>query len=97
MLRPYLKIWDWDLIFDRAVKAISSPGVRSPCSNAMLYNNTETEIKMFDLHSWFDFQTPKKRKKIEKKNASTLVLVQHSSRRIGEFKLETRLSLNKMR
>ena len=30
MLRPYLKIWDWDLIFGRAVKAISSPGVRSP-------------------------------------------------------------------
>jgi hypothetical protein len=31
MLRPYLKIWDWDLIFGRAVKAISSLGVRSPC------------------------------------------------------------------
>ena len=30
MLRPYLKIWDWDLIFGRAVKAISSPSVRSP-------------------------------------------------------------------
>ena len=25
-----LKIWDWDLIFVGAVKAISSPGVRSP-------------------------------------------------------------------
>ena len=33
----------------------------------MLYNNTETEIKLFDVHSWFDFQTPKEReKKIEK-------------------------------
>ena len=31
MLRPYLKIWDWDWIFGRAVKAISSLGVRSPC------------------------------------------------------------------
>ena len=31
MLRPYLKIWEWELIFGRAVKAISSPGVRSPC------------------------------------------------------------------
>ena len=31
MLWPYLKIWDWDLIFGRAVKAIFSPGVRSPC------------------------------------------------------------------
>ena len=29
MLRPYLKIWDWDWIFGRAVKAISSLGVRS--------------------------------------------------------------------
>ena len=26
----YLKICDWELIFGRAVKAISSPGVRSP-------------------------------------------------------------------
>ena len=33
MLRPYLKIWDRDLIFGRAVKVISSPGVRSPCRN----------------------------------------------------------------
>ena len=31
MLRPYLKIWDWELIFGRAVKTISSPGIRSPC------------------------------------------------------------------
>ena len=31
MLRPYLKIWQWELIFGRAVKAISSPGVCSPC------------------------------------------------------------------
>ena len=31
MLWPYLKIWDCDLIFGRAVKAISSTGVRSPC------------------------------------------------------------------
>ena len=30
MLWPYLKIWDWDWIFGRAVKAISSLGVRSP-------------------------------------------------------------------
>ena len=31
MLRPYLKIWDWDWILGRAVKAIPSLGVRSPC------------------------------------------------------------------
>ena len=30
LLRRYLKIWEWELIFDRAVKVISSPGVRSP-------------------------------------------------------------------
>ena len=30
MLPPYLKIWDWDWIFGRAMKAISSLGVRSP-------------------------------------------------------------------
>ena len=28
---PYLKIWDWDWIFGRIVKVISSLGVRSPC------------------------------------------------------------------
>ena len=28
----YLKIWEGELIFGRAGKAISSPGVRSPCS-----------------------------------------------------------------
>ena len=32
MLRPYLKIWEWEWIFGHAVKAISSPGVRSPCA-----------------------------------------------------------------
>ena len=31
MLQPYPKIWEWEWIFDCAVKAISSPGVRSPC------------------------------------------------------------------
>ena len=31
MFRPYLKIWDWDWICGRAVKAISSLGVRSLC------------------------------------------------------------------
>ena len=31
MVRSYLKIWDWELIFDSAVNAISSPDVRGPC------------------------------------------------------------------
>ena len=30
MLRPYLKIWEWEWIFGRAVKTVSSLGVRSP-------------------------------------------------------------------
>ena len=30
MLRPYLKIWDWDWIFSRAVRVISSLCIRSP-------------------------------------------------------------------
>ena len=30
MLWPYLRIWDWDWIFGRAVKTFFSPGVRSP-------------------------------------------------------------------
>ena len=29
MLRPYLKIWEWEWIFGHAVKAISSLGIRS--------------------------------------------------------------------
>ena len=37
MLRPYLKIWEWELIFGRAVKAISWPGVRSPCVYVLLF------------------------------------------------------------
>ena len=38
MLRPYLKIWEWELIFGRTVKAISSPGVRSPCYIQTYFN-----------------------------------------------------------
>ena len=32
MLRPYLQIWDWELIFSCAVKVISSLGIPSPCT-----------------------------------------------------------------
>ena len=32
MLRLYLKTWEWELIFGRAVKSISTLGVHSPCS-----------------------------------------------------------------
>jgi hypothetical protein len=34
MLQPYLNIWDWNLIFDHAVKEISSPGIHSTCIRA---------------------------------------------------------------
>ena len=34
LLRPYLKIWEWELIFSRAVKAISSSGVHGPWNNS---------------------------------------------------------------
>ena len=36
MLRPYLKIWEWEWIFGCSVKAISFPGVRSPCAKSCL-------------------------------------------------------------
>ena len=37
ILRPYLKIWEWEWIFGRAVKAISSLGVRSPWFDALAF------------------------------------------------------------
>ena len=45
MLRPYLKIWDWDWIFGRAVRAISSLGVHSPCSKLCRMSNDVTNSK----------------------------------------------------
>ena len=47
MLRPYLKIWDWDLIFGLAVKAISSLGVRSPWLQSFGF--------LSDICSWLGF------------------------------------------
>ena len=37
MLRSYLKVWDWDWIFGRAVKAISSLGVCSPWAKSFAF------------------------------------------------------------
>ena len=37
MLRPCQNIWEWELIFGLAVKAIFLPGVRSPCCYSWLY------------------------------------------------------------
>ena len=49
MLQPYLKIWDWELIFSCAVKAISSPGV---CSPWYFVNNKHTvcNIQNYFVH-----------------------------------------------
>ena len=47
MLQPYLRIWDWDLIFGRAVKAISSPGVRSPWIPAASLGSSD-EVPVLD-------------------------------------------------
>ena len=44
MLRPYLKIWEWEWIFGRAVKAISSLGVRSPWIHARMENNNLSQF-----------------------------------------------------
>ena len=41
MLRPYLKIWEWEWIFGHAVKAISSLGVRSPWND--WYENSDSQ------------------------------------------------------
>ena len=46
MLPPYLNIWDWDWIFGRAVKAISSLGVRSQWVMTIIWINA---IKMCTL------------------------------------------------
>ena len=42
MFQPYLKIWEWELIFGRAVKAISSPGVRSPWEGSNIFRKFST-------------------------------------------------------
>ena len=55
MLQPYLKIWDWDLIFGRAVKVISSLGVRSPCSDTICIVELTGQITaQKTLHHVFD-------------------------------------------
>ena len=49
MLWPYLKIWEWEMIFSRAVKVISSPGVRSPWSSPFTFhygNESESSSKI---------------------------------------------------
>jgi hypothetical protein len=54
MLWPYLKIWDWDWIFGRAVKAVSSLGVRSPWYQRSL----KCCLFQIGVH-WFNYQVLK--------------------------------------
>ena len=67
MLRPYL--WDWDWIFGRAVKTISSLGVRSPwslvlfsqipkfCCFILKQQEIYSEVQKSDMNAWVE--TPK--------------------------------------
>ena len=48
MLQLYLKIWEWELIFGCAVKAISSPGVRSPWYCTYVYYVMRGFQEMFE-------------------------------------------------
>ena len=45
MLRLCLKIWDWDWIFGRAVKAISSLGIRSPWNDQKITNDLNSSYQ----------------------------------------------------
>ena len=44
MLQPYLKIWEWEWIFGRAVKAISLPGFRSPWAHLSSISNQKSNV-----------------------------------------------------
>ena len=48
MLWPYLKIWEWEWFFGRAVKAISSLGVRSPCLRICVLD--KSVVRRHDRH-----------------------------------------------
>ena len=45
MLWLYLKIWDWNWIFGHAVKAISSLGILSPCSEELSGNAISSNMQ----------------------------------------------------
>ena len=54
MLWPYLKTWEWEWIFGRAVKAISSLGVRSPW--VPRFSNRHCKVQVF----WKGYKNLKK-------------------------------------
>ena len=59
MLRPYLKIWEWEWIFGHAVKAISSPGVRSVFSDGFFFQRNN--LLDFETKSVNKFQNGSQR------------------------------------
>ena len=53
-LWPYLKIWDWELIFGRAVKAISSLFIRSPCiAVTAVYHRAGAPVQVRPARLWY--------------------------------------------
>ena len=46
MLRPYLKIWEWECIFSHAVKAISPPDVRSLWLEPKIYSRLRCLLRV---------------------------------------------------
>ena len=50
IFRQYLKIWDWDWIFGITVKAISSQGVRSPCTVQLI--SVPDQPGRIQMHYW---------------------------------------------
>ena len=80
MLQPYLKIWVWELIFDWAVKAISSLGIRSPCCWSLILQT----LKVYSLSkrrfiAYMPYQNVKNKNKIifhlSSKKACSMYLV----------------------
>ena len=57
MLRPYLKIWEWEWISGPAVKAICSPVVRSPWTISLL----KQFVKVQDSYWLLDSGSKKKK------------------------------------
>ena len=58
MLRPYVKIWEWELIFGHAVKVLSSPGIRSPWRKPYQFQENFNfwlfETRKFNqCHQWY--------------------------------------------
>ena len=47
MLWLYLKVWEWEWIFGRAVKAIYFLGVRSPCSAKQCNPNRFASVRLY--------------------------------------------------